>query len=93
MSNNEVVHIDSAIIQKMDHSIVQLRYRPDYEIELSDVKEVEKVFVDLFDSEPIHCLMDMTGRYNHITKEAQKHLSKGRGDCKDRSAEIFCSRH
>jgi hypothetical protein len=76
MSIHADIQINCATIQQMTDSIVKLQYKPDYEIELSDVKEVEQVFMEIFESEPIHCLMDLTGQYNNITKEAQNYLSK-----------------
>ena len=41
-----------------------------------DVKELEKVFIELAEGNPMYCLLDTSGQYNNFTQEAQKYLSK-----------------
>lgn len=67
--------IDCAVIELLSNGIIKVDYRPDFEVELNDVKEVEKVFIDLSGGDNIYCLMDLSGQFNVFTNEAQKYLS------------------
>lgn len=69
-------NIDCAEIELDQNDIIQLKYRPDYTVELEDVREVERVFIDLSNGNDIYCLLDMSGQFNVYTPEAQKFLSK-----------------
>ncbi|UKN01098.1 hypothetical protein K6119_15310 [Paracrocinitomix mangrovi] len=75
MSYLKEVNIECAEIALLDSGIIQIRYKADYEVELKDVMEVEKVFIDFSESAEIFCLMDTSGRFNIFSKEAQKFLS------------------
>ena len=44
-------------------------------MELEDVKQVERAFIELSSNGDIYCLMDTSGRFNNYTNEAQKFLS------------------
>jgi len=70
------VEINSATLELLPSLVIKLRYKQDYEIELKDVKQVERAFLNLAEEKDIYCLMDMTGKFNTITKEAQKFISK-----------------
>ena len=69
-------NIDCAEISLIESGVVLLKYKPDYEVDLRDVIEVEKAFIELTNSGDIYCLMDTSGRFNNYTNEAQKFLSK-----------------
>lgn len=43
---------------------------------MKDVKEVEKVFIELSEKGNIYCLMNTSGSYNNFTNEAQQFLPK-----------------
>ena len=51
-------NIDCAEISLIESGVVLLKYKPDYEVDLQDVIEVEKAFIDLTNSGDIYCLMD-----------------------------------
>ncbi len=70
------VEINCSVIELLPSRIIKLRYKPDFEIQLKDVRELETVFVHLAGENDIYCLMDMSGRFNTVTKEAQNFLSK-----------------
>lgn len=72
----EVVEIECAQIERLDDGIILIKYRNDYEIELDDVKVVEKVLIDISNGEDFYCIVDTSGRFNNYTNEAQKFLSK-----------------
>lgn len=76
MNTTNSIKIKCAEIELLDNGIVQLKYQHDYEVELEDVKEVEKVFIQLSEGGAIFCLMDTSGRFNIYSNEAQKFLSK-----------------
>ena len=78
------LNIKCAEIYLFDSGIILLKYKSDYEIELKDVKEVEKVFLELIDEKGIFCLMDTSDRYYNITKEAQEFLSNEASIVKDK---------
>lgn len=73
---NSVIEIECAEIYLRPDKIIVLKYKPDYDVELADVKEVEKVFIELSQGGDIYCLMDTSGRLNNYSNEAQKFLSK-----------------
>lgn len=75
MLPSKQINIDCASIELLENGIILIMYEPDYEVELKDVKEVEKAFIQLSDSSKIYCLMDTSGRYINFTSEAQKFLS------------------
>lgn len=68
--------IDSAEIALLDSGIIVLKYKPDYEVELEDVKQVEQALIELSSNGDIYCLMDTSGRFNSFSNEAQKFLSR-----------------
>ena len=70
------LNITCAEIALLDSGIIVLQYKPDYEVELEDVKQVEQAFIELSSNGDIYCLMDTSGRFNNYTNEAQKFLSK-----------------
>ena len=76
MLYHKEVNIECADIRLLDSGIILLKYKPDFEIELKDVKEVEKVFIELSEKGNIYCLMDTSGGFNNFTNEAQQFLSK-----------------
>jgi hypothetical protein len=55
----------------LEDGIIVLNYQPNYEVELSDVKEVEKGLIELSDNADIYVLMDTSGRFNQYSDEAQ----------------------
>lgn len=71
-----VIKIECAEIELLDSGLILLKYQPDYEVELKDVKEVEQAFIELSSNGDIYCLMDTSGRFNNYSNEAQKFLSK-----------------
>jgi len=69
------IDIECAEIKLLDSSIILLKYKPNYEVELEDVKEVEKALIKLSNNGNIYCLMDTSGSFNNYSTEAQKFLS------------------
>lgn len=69
------IEIDCANIFLIENDITVIRYKNDYHVELKDVKEVEKTFIELNGDKPIYCLMDSSNRFNNYTVEAQQYLS------------------
>lgn len=76
MSTIQSVNINCAEIELLDSGIIKLIYKPDYEVELSDAKEVEQTLIDLTHGGDIYCLMDTTGRLGGYTQEAQVYIAK-----------------
>lgn len=74
LTTNEI-DIHCAEIFLHESGVIILQYKPDYDVELKDVKEVEKAFIELSGDGDIYCLMDTSGRFNNYTNEAQKYLS------------------
>lgn len=71
-----IIELECARIEKLDSGVVFLKYRNDYTIELKDTIAVEAAFVELNNEQPIYCLMDTSGQFNNLTKEAQNFLAK-----------------
>lgn len=69
------INIECAEITLLDSGLILLKYAPDYKVELKDVKEVERVFIELSNNGDIYCIMNTSGRFNNYTNEAQKFLS------------------
>lgn len=69
------LNIDCAEICLNETGIIVLKYKPDYMVELKDVKEVEQTFLQLASDGNIYCLMDTSGRFHDFTIEAQRFLS------------------
>jgi hypothetical protein len=70
------IEIDCAVISVLESGIILIKYRSDYEVDLKDVKEVEKSFIRLSEGGDIYCIMDTCGRFNVYTKKAQNFLAK-----------------
>ncbi len=70
------MNIECAEITLLESGLILLKYVPDYKVELKDVKEVERVFIELSNNGDIYCIMNTSGRFNNYTNEAQKFLSK-----------------
>lgn len=75
MLTTKNLHIECAEITVIDSGFILLKYKPDYEVEIEDVKELEKVLIEISDNGDIYCLMDTSGRLNNYSHEAQKFLS------------------
>ena len=69
------LNVECSEIALLRSGILILKYKPDYVVELEDVKQVERAFIELSSNGDIYCLMDTSGRFNNYTNEAQKFLS------------------
>lgn len=69
------LNVECSEIALLRSGILILKYKADYVVELEDVKQVERAFIELSSNGDIYCLMDTSGRFNNYTNEAQKFLS------------------
>lgn len=67
--------IPCARICKISDDLIEINYTADYMVELEDVVEVEKIFIELANNNKIYCLMDNAGQFNQFTQEAQRFLA------------------
>jgi len=76
MPNQITIELDCATIKVLNPQLFHLVYRNDYEVELSDVQEVDLVFQELAGELVVYVIMDTQGRFTTFSSEAQKYLSK-----------------
>lgn len=78
------IALPSARLYKFDESIIEIKYTPDYHVELEDVVEVEKAFIELSEGGNIYCLMNNAKQFNQFSQEAQKFLAAEASIVKER---------
>lgn len=67
--------IPCAIITKLDHDLIKIVYKDNYQVELEDAKMVDAIFQEFYSNKPLHILMDTKGRYSVFSSEAQLYFS------------------
>ena len=68
--------IPCATISKLDHDLIKIVYKDEYQVELEDAKMVDDVFQELSGDEPVRVIMNTSGRYSVFSSEAQNYFSK-----------------
>lgn len=64
--------IPCAIVSKLDHDLIKIVYKDNYQVELEDAKMVDAVFQEFSNDKPLYVLMDTSGRYSVFSSEAQR---------------------
>jgi hypothetical protein len=76
MPNQKTIEIDCATIEVLEPQLLHIVYRNDYEVELVDVQEVDRMFQELAGDKVVYVIMDTKGQFTTFSSEAQKYLSK-----------------
>lgn len=74
MSEKRIV-LNCATVENLSQGFIRIIYNKHEMINLEDVKEVEKAYIELSEGEPIYSIMLTAGRSLKFSDEAQKFLA------------------
>ena len=69
------IEIPCAVIETIDHSMLRITYKNEYDIHLADVTELNDVLTDLVETGPIYSIVNANSKFFNLSKDAQEYLA------------------